>query len=263
MLAFVDPPTLPPSISISSHLHGFAAVGSVVVSLIGFLAAASSTALVEAALSRRKLQRQIASESLRNFQNVSALFGTLDSDFTTRDDNWAHARDAAPKLTSPTSTDLAKKQVRLRLEEIIKERERQESTAKLARITSRTLTAGQYIIGALLTSTLIQSSLSKTWIGVFGLLVILCSVTKQHFHVDENSQVSNERAKKLRALVRWAQDQIAILEVKSTKGEDRSDAFVELLNEMTKSLNQIESVDLSYIPGSSGPKDIEAKPITQ
>jgi hypothetical protein len=209
-------------------------------------------------LTTRRQKKKIVNESERNFRTV--LRGHVVGDLApiTGGGNRARAMDSAPRPSEPTSADLAKRQVRFRLEEIIEERERQQSTAKLSRITSQILTFGQYIIGAMLTTSIAQNSLSGRWISVFGLLVILCSATKQHFHVDENAQASDARAKRLRALVRYAQDQIAILEVRSTKGEDRTDAFVDLLNEIMGSLNQIESAEMSYIPTKSQPQEIGA-----
>jgi hypothetical protein len=245
-------------ITLISRLSVIGAVSGVAVSVVGAFAAASSRYFVE--LTTRRLKKKIVSESERNFRIVTVSHGDIGSMIAAGNGgNRVRTRDAAFKPPAPTPTDLAKKQVRIRLEEVIEERERQESTVRWSQIASRTLTFGQYIIGAMLTTSLVQNSLSKTWISIFGLLVILCSATKQHFHVDENAQASDARAKRLRALVRYAQDQIAILEIRSTMGEDRSDAFVELLNDMTKSLNQIESVDMSFIPMNSEPKEPEDK----
>jgi hypothetical protein len=208
--------------SVFGSLHNFASIMGVALSVIGLLTASTTRLLAD--LTTRRQKKEIVSESERNFQTIwVSRQGSVATVFS-KDNKSARTTDGVPGRSAPTSTDLAKKQVRLRLEEIIEERERQESTSKWSRITSRTLTFGQYIIGAMLTTSLAQNSLSKTWISVFGLLVILCSATKQHFHVDENAQASDTRAKRLRALVRYAQDQIAILEVRSTNGENRADA---------------------------------------
>jgi hypothetical protein len=159
----------------------------------------------------------------------------------------SRTEDSAENLHRITAMAKARDQVRKRLEEIIEERERQQSTAKWSHRTSQTLTFGQYIVGAMLTTSLAQSTISKTWLSVFGLIVILCSATKQHFQIDENAQSSDVRYKKLRSLVRYAQDQIAILEIKSVKGEDRTDAYIALLTEITQSLSAIESPDSPYL----------------
>jgi hypothetical protein len=237
-----------------SSLHTLAGVSSVIVSIAGLVTAFSTRLLAD--LTTRGQKEKIISEAQRNFRIYLDESWSSGATIVTENENRARTINGVPAPTAPTSADPAKKQVRLRLEEIIEERERQKGIAKWSRITSQTLTFGQYIIGAMLTTSLVQNSLSKTWISVFGLLVILCSATKQHFHVDENAQASDTRAKRLRALVRYAQDQIAILEVRSTKGENRTDAFIDLLNEITASLNQIESVDMSYIPANSGREEI-------
>jgi hypothetical protein len=109
--------------------------------------------------------------------------------------------------------------------------------------TVNTDTFGQYIIGATLTASITQTAFSKTSLSIFGLVVIICSAAKQQFHPDETAKESTQTARRLNALVRYAQDQITVLEIKSLKGEDRTDAFISLLNEITLRLNQIETAD--------------------
>jgi hypothetical protein len=155
-----------------------------------------------------------------------------------------HAYTPPPK----TSADIAKDQLRSRLEEVIAERERQQNSAKWNRRASNILTFGQYIVGAVLTTSLVQNGVSKTWLGILGLLVIICSAARQHFHPDQKAQESENTARTLRALIRFTQDQITILEAKSTNGEDRTDAFIQLLNEVTASINQIEAPEISSFP---------------
>jgi hypothetical protein len=224
------------------NLHGIAQISSVAAATVGILAASSTTQAIELIIKKRK--KKIVQESDANFRISVARF----------EDNILFSRervrttDSAAKLSPPNPSELAKKQFRKRLEEIIEAREREQATAKWLGITSQVLTFGQYIIGATLTTSLAQDTLSKTWISIFGLLVILCSATKQHFHIDENVQKAKARFANLRALVRYTQDQIAILEIKSVNGEDRTDAFISLLNQITHSLNQIESGDTPYMP---------------
>ncbi len=182
--------------------------------------------------------------------NTSGTLGASETETISEGINKGRFRttDSAENLHKLFATTKARDQVRKRLEEIIEERERQQSTAKWSRFTSQTITFGQYIVGAMLTTSLAQLTVSKTWLSVFGLIVILCSATKQHFHIDENAQSSDARYKKLRSLVRYAQDQIAILEIRSVKGEDRTDAYISLLTEITQSLSAIESPDAPYLP---------------
>jgi hypothetical protein len=51
---------------------------------------------------------------------------------------------------------------------------------------------------------------------------------------------AHDGAHRRQSPVRHAQDQIAILEAKSVKGDDRTGVFIDLLNELTGSFNQIE-----------------------
>ena len=116
------------------------------------------------------------------------------------------------------------------------------------------------LIGALLTSSFAQDSISKSWLGILGLLVILCSAAKQHFHTDENAQASEFRVKKLRCLVRHSQDQIAIVESIARTNEDRTKGFVLLLDEITTSFNQIETGELADLPGKVAKDQQAGKP---
>ena len=263
-----------------ADLHSFAALSSTVVSLLGLLASLSTTMITEYVTRRHK--KTIRAESEKNFtigtsatisnarssehwnESVSEGASSSYSDFssTSRGNSNTYSvgeagtagssvhwrtTDSGQEVRGYLATSGARDQVRKRLEEIIEERERQQTLAKWSRITSRTLTFGQYIIGAMLTTSLAQGAISKTWLSIFGLLVLLCSATKQHFRVDENAQAADVQFRKLRSLVRYTQDQIAILEVRSANGEDRTDAYIALLNQITESLNQIESNDAPYI----------------
>jgi hypothetical protein len=116
-----------------------------------------------------------------------------------------------------TPADLAKSQIRQRLEEVIAERERQKITAKWNARTSHALTFGQYIIGATLTASITQTAFSKTSLSIFGLVVIICSAAKQQFHPDETAKESTQTARRLNALVRYAQDQITVPKSRASK----------------------------------------------
>lgn len=214
----------------------------VIVSILGVVVGSQIKPIAEKAT--RLKRTSISKEAGENFillvdgkpvaNTIGSLWRAADSD---------HSHDGAVIGPEPTitSAELAKRQVRLRLQEIIEERERQENIAKWSIRTSYFLTGGQFIVGAALTSSLAQDRLSKAWIGIFGLIVILCSAAKQHFHVDENAQAAASFAKRLRALIRNAQDQVAILEATSTKGEDRTDSFIALMNRLTSTFNEVEA----------------------
>ncbi|MFL6527935.1 MAG: hypothetical protein ACJ8IQ_07555 [Chthoniobacterales bacterium] len=62
--------------------------------------------------------------------------------------------------------------------------ERQQRLASANRWTSRLLTFGQYIIGGLLASSFVQQALSREFVGVLGLLVLVSSLLYQHFRPD-------------------------------------------------------------------------------
>jgi hypothetical protein len=233
--------------SLIDQLHGVATILSVLSTAAGVVGAVSTKWVAERTID--KLKDKITAEANRNFQiethDADGNLVLVSPNDHAKIHTGVRTRDAAYVPPKETSTDIAKKQVRVRLEDIIEERERQESTSKWLGITSTVLTFGQYIIGAILTSSFIQHSLSAGGISGLGLMVIICSATKQHFHIDANAQTAKTAAKRLRSLVRYAQDQIAILEAKSVNGEDRTDAFITLLNELTERLSQIENAEPS------------------
>jgi hypothetical protein len=233
---------------IFDNLHNFASVAASVVSVIGVIAAGSTKLLAD--YTTRKMKDKIAAET-NKYLGSTAAAANDDKEAITNTGTVAvtlgrhRTIDTAYAPPKESGADITKRQIRTRLGEIVEERERQRNVTKWSRRTSNLLTFGQYIIGAVLTSSFIQQSLSPIWISIFGLLVIVCSATKQHFHTDENAQTADYRSRRLASLARYAQDQIAILEAKSVNGEDRTDALISLLNELTHGLSQIENPEAS------------------
>lgn len=235
-----------PSVSkdVFDYLHNVGPIVSVVLSIVGVIAAQSTKLLADLATS--KMKDKIAAEASRYLGSIAA---TAKDKETVVNIIGLSVRDETPDREyfppKESGANIAKRQIGTRLSEIIEERELQQNVAKWSRRTSNILTFGQYIIGAVLTSSFIQKSLSPIWISILGLLVIVCSATKQHFHTDENAQAADYRSKRLKGLARYAQDQIAILDAKSVNGEDRTDALITLLSELTFGLNQIENPEAS------------------
>jgi hypothetical protein len=226
---------------------------SLIVALVGVISGIYTERVAHATMRKTK---DILEEANENFPHTKSFRVRLNQATGEREiieskeqsSQRSRTIDRAYTPPPPTAADLSKNQVRSRLEDVIAERERQGRSAKWANITSNTLTFGQYIVGAVLTTSLAQNTIPKAWIGGLGLVVIICSAAKQHFRPDEKAQESDRTSKRLRALVRYAQDQIVILEAKSVNGEDRTDAFIALLNEITAALNQIDTPDMSALP---------------
>lgn len=230
-------------ISLLGSLQNVLPVSALLLSVLGALMGASTKLIANWATRSQRVA--ISHEADKNFLPRSP--GSLPQaggKFVGR----SRTKDTSDAVSTYSSAELAKKQVRLRLEEMISERKRQETLATLSRGTSRVLTFGQYIVGAMLTSSLVQTSVPKTWLGIFGLLVILCSAAKQHFHTDENAQSSDIRARRLRGLIRYTQDQVAIVEASTVRLESQTSAFIALLNIITTKFNEIDGTESDLAP---------------
>jgi hypothetical protein len=139
-----------------------------------------------------------------------------------------------------TATEVARRQVRVRLIEARSARDAQEGAAKVASISNNALTVAQYVIGGVLASSFVQESLSPKWVGLLGVLVLIASLVKQQFHPELNAEDARKKVSRLKALIRTSEDQLAILDARSASGEVCSDAIIALLPQITQKLNDIE-----------------------
>jgi hypothetical protein len=103
---------------------------------------------------------------------------------------------------------------------------------------------GQYIVGGLLASSFVQESLSPKLVGSLGLLVLIASLIKQHFHPELSVQNATTKAAQLKALIRRSEHQLAILDAKVASGQDHTDAMISLLMTITERLTEIEMPEL-------------------
>jgi hypothetical protein len=117
----------------------------------------------------------------------------------------------------------------------------QRSAYKFSRLASISLTVGQFIIGGVLASSFVQESLTPKWVGVFGLLVLVASLFREHFHPELNAKDARRRAFQLQSLQRTSENQLAILDAKNATGQDHSDAMIALLTQITDRLSEIEN----------------------
>ena len=136
---------------------------------------------------------------------------------------------------------IARAQVLRRLKEANNTREREQTSAKVTKWTANLLVFAQVVIGGVLASSFVQQSLSAQSIGLLGVLVLIASLINQQYRPEVNAQQSKQKAAKLQALMRTSEDQLVALDARSTNGEDRTDAFIELAARITQGLNEIES----------------------
>src|SRR5579864_3843459 len=94
----------------------------------------------------------------------------------------------------PTPSQVAKERALARIEEAKDTFRRQTSSARWSTISGNFLSVAQYIIGGLLASSFVQESLSPRLVGSLGLLVLLASLIKQHFHPEVGADNARNKA---------------------------------------------------------------------
>jgi hypothetical protein len=205
---------------IRANLELLAAVG-------GVIAVASS--LLASLLSRipEHLYKNFETVIIPRGQQISKSGRTLDGAYR------------PPRV--PTPSQVAKERVLARIEEARDAFRGQTSSAKWSGRSGNLLTVGQYIIGGLLASSFVQESLSPRLVGSLGLLVLLASLIKQHFHPEASAETACKKAAQLKGLIRTSEDQLAILDAKIASGQDHTDAMISLLMTITERLTEIDT----------------------
>jgi hypothetical protein len=95
-----------------------------------------------------------------------------------------------------------------RLQEARQALAQQGALATKHRIAGLILLFGQYIFGGLLASSFMQDMMSKQMMGVLGLFVLASSLVRQHYNPEIHCIAANQRAARLRALIRETEDGI-------------------------------------------------------
>ena len=123
----------------------------------------------------------------------------------------------------------------------------QEGSAKWRRISMHSLTFCNYVIGGALASSFVQSSISKEYVGLLGVIVLVASLIQQRFRPDVQYRNARERASLLRRLIRKAEDDIYGIKT-SLPGAKTVHAIRESLSEGLDKLDALELADVT--PGS-------------
>jgi hypothetical protein len=147
------------------------------------------------------------------------------------------------ELPPPPSTpriDKATSQVLIRLAEARTVKASQERLARLSRWANNSLFFGQYVIGGAMATSFIQKTLSPTIVGVFGVLVVVASLVKQHYHPETNAQSASQRASQLDTLIRQGEDRLVVIETTIQNGDDPA-LFLELLERISTEISRIKS----------------------
>jgi hypothetical protein len=135
----------------------------------------------------------------------------------------------------------------IRFREVREEFQRQKRVAMVNHLASSILTFGQFIIGGLLATSFLQENLSKSVIGVIGLLVLTSSLVRQYYHPDIQAAAATGRAAKLKAMIRKAQDQLYLLDEKVADALPRH----KILEMLSNGLAEIEESEASDLQSSA------------
>ena len=128
----------------------------------------------------------------------------------------------------------------------------QESSAKWNKWTVHSLTFGQYIIGGILATSFVQSSLSKEVVGFLGVLVLISSLIHQRFRPDLQYRAAKERAVRLRLLIRKAEDDVYAIR----SGRSKTAMSVEDVRQMVSDgLTRIEQAELLDVTNAVNDND--------
>ncbi|HEY3973905.1 MAG TPA: hypothetical protein VGM18_12945 [Candidatus Sulfotelmatobacter sp.] len=139
------------------------------------------------------------------------------------------------------SHSVARGHVVIRLNDAKTAMAQEESSAKVSRILSGSLTFAQVVIGGVLASSFVQEALPPKTVGIFGVLVLIASLVKQQYRPDVDAEQAQQKSSKLQALIRSSEDELATIDARSAKGEDRTDALIDLRNQISRGITQIEN----------------------
>jgi len=123
-----------------------------------------------------------------------------------------------------------------RIDEAVREMSRQERANRWNRWISGVLTTGQYLVGAALASSFIQTALSAYYVGILGLVVLFSQVIQQRFRPDLRAIGAKERATILRQLIRNAEDHLYATEIK----RDGAPSLYDIRALVSRGLSEVE-----------------------
>lgn len=118
-----------------------------------------------------------------------------------------------------------------RMNEVASAIKRYNSEARIQNFSNGSLVFGQYVVGIALTSSFLQESLTPTWIGILGLIVLLTTVVHQKYRPDLKARVATLKANLLKTTIRKVQDDLSTSE---------DPEINKLIWRLTQALNKVE-----------------------
>ena len=126
--------------------------------------------------------------------------------------------------------------------------EQQGKIERWSRRANGSLQFGQYIIGGVLATSLVQASLSPGIVSLLGVLVLVSSLVHQHYRPDLRLYGAKRRTVQLKALIRDVED--ALYEIEQQR--QGATSVFELRKMVSQALSQIEASEVSeYEPKRS------------
>lgn len=95
-----------------------------------------------------------------------------------------------------------------RINDVAKELKRQESVSTWYWRAHALLTFSQYVVGGVLATSFVQSSLSNDTVGLLGIIVLTSKLIHQQYRPDSSYERARHRATLLRQLIRDAEDHL-------------------------------------------------------
>lgn len=225
------------------------------LTVVAIAATAASTliaALVSGWRERVRRQREEATE-LASLEVMSANWDDAKTDaileiaFANQTETASHAerlnaRDGAHNAGAKAPTDIARRQVALRIAEAASTRNEQLRSAKWFNVAANGLIWTNFILGGVLASSFVQASVSPRWAGGLGVLVLIASLVQQKYHPDIDADVAAQKTAQLLTLIRVSEDKLAVADTKIAAGEDQTKAMIELMQWLTQRLGEIDSL---------------------
>lgn len=137
-------------------------------------------------------------------------------------------------------TRIARDHVKLRLKQIDTAKNKEQRLSRAFTWSSNLLTFAQYVVGGVLATSFIQQKLSPNLIGFFGLIVLVSSIIKQHYHPEVKAKVASQKAAKLQTLIRDSEDKIAALHA---DGNTDPKEFLTIASQISAALAKIDHAD--------------------
>jgi len=152
------------------------------------------------------------------------------------------ARLSKTERVSPPSLETKDIRELVRIAEIASALQRQERIATWSGRADVLLVFGQVVIGGLLASTFLQDELSKSVIGLLGVLVLVASLVHKQFRPDVNYAAARQRAVLHRQLLRETEDEVLFIQQREIKSPN-ADAVERLRRNVTHRLFEIEMAE--------------------